>query len=373
MRIGLFTTNRTTVPPEPEIIAATADLTSVLADKLVEKGHDVTLYAPEGSKTKAKLVDLGLPASHLDFALQKESWVKNLSMGLKSLYISKLYEDRNNFDVIHLQTEPVYLGMPFAKLFKTPTLISIHNTFNPAEAVLFEQYKEISIATISKYQQSVFPFLNYAGVVYDGIEIEKYKFYEKPNDSYMFFIGRLNHDKGVTEAIQVSQNMNKKLKIAGAGNQEIIEKLITPHLSDNITSVGIVDRYSQSWFDNYGNAKVTIFPIQWEEPFGLVMIESMASGTPVIAFARGSTPEVIIDGKTGFLINSSEQDIRGNFLVKNTGVEGLSEAVKLLYSLPEEEYLEMRKNARKHVEQNFTAEKMVSGYEDIYRKICLQK
>ena len=369
MRIGLFTTNRTTIPSEPDVIAATADLTGVLADKLVEKGHDVTLYASEGSKTKAKLVDLGLPPTHLDYALQKEGWVKNLSLGMKLAYLSSLYKDSSNFDIIHLQTEPIYLGMALARLSKTPTIFSAHNAFNQAEAVIFEHYKDLPVVTISRYQQSIFPYLNYAGMVYDGIEIEKNKFYQEPSGSYMYFIGRLNHDKGISEAIRASEELKIDLKIAGAGNQEIIDELITPHLSQSITSVGILNRQNQGWQDNYGNAKVTLFPIQWDEPFGLVMIESMACGTPVIAFARGSTPEVIIDGQTGFLVNPSPQENRGNFIIKKTGFEGLCEAINHLYSMPQQEYLQMRMNSRRHVEENFTADKMVNGYEAIYNKI----
>jgi glycosyltransferase involved in cell wall biosynthesis len=119
----------------------------------------------------------------------------------------------------------------------------------------------------------------------------------------------------------------------------------------------------------YGGSRLTLFPIQWEEPFGLVMTESMATGTPVIAFARGSVPEVMKDGETGFIINPSDNDIRGNWLIKKTGVEGLIEAINKIYDMPANEYLKMRKNCRKHVEQKFSMEKMVDSYEDVYKKI----
>ena len=121
--------------------------------------------------------------------------------------------------------------------------------------------------------------------------------------------------------------------------------------------------------DFYGRAKALLYPIEWEEPFGLVLIESMACGTPIVAFARGSIPEVVIDGETGFIVNPSDSDIRGNFIIKKTGKEGLKEAVEKIYAMSEAEYRQMRLNCRKHVEANFTVEKMVDGYEKVYQKL----
>ena len=119
----------------------------------------------------------------------------------------------------------------------------------------------------------------------------------------------------------------------------------------------------------YGKSKVLVMPYQWEEPFGLVMIESMACGTPVVAYARGSVPEIIKDGQTGFIVNSSEKDKRGDWIVKKTGIEGLLEAVEKIYAMPEAEYLEMRRNCRKHIEKHFTIERMINDYVETYKEV----
>jgi glycosyltransferase involved in cell wall biosynthesis len=112
-----------------------------------------------------------------------------------------------------------------------------------------------------------------------------------------------------------------------------------------------------------------LFPIEWEEPFGLVMVESMATGTPVIAYARGATKEIIKDGETGFLVNPSDIDIRGNFIIKKTGQAGIQEAVERIYSMPDNEYARIRQNCRRHVENLFTIEKMVNQYIDFFKTL----
>jgi glycosyltransferase involved in cell wall biosynthesis len=118
-----------------------------------------------------------------------------------------------------------------------------------------------------------------------------------------------------------------------------------------------------------GSGKLFIFPTRWEEPFGLVLVEAMACGTLVVTFACGSVPEVIKDGETGFIVNSSEEDKRGDWIVKKTGIEGLCEAVERIYSMPEEQYRQMRRACQAHVENNFTVEKMVDEYEKIHKQI----
>ena len=118
-----------------------------------------------------------------------------------------------------------------------------------------------------------------------------------------------------------------------------------------------------------GRAKCLLFPIKWEEPFGMVLIEAMACGTPVVAYARGSVPEIIKDGETGFIVNSSDSDIRGDWIVKKTGIAGLCEAVEKIYSMSKVEYQKMRHACRTHVEANFTVEKMADNYEKVYQKI----
>ncbi len=368
MKIALFTSNRTTVPPEKDIVAASATLTAILADRLVELGHDVTLYAPRGSVSKAKIIDLGMEPPRLDYALQKEDWVKNLALGMKQRYLSEVFKDSHLYDIIHLQTEPVYLGMPFAQLTSTPVVVTNHNVFIPQEAPLLREYKHIPIITISDYQRTIIPDLNYVSTVYNGIDVSEFPFNET-SDDYMYHIGRLVKSKGVVEAVQVAKEVQRRFIIAGKGTDDFIDAEIKPHLSQHIEYKGMLGRQSNEWFDMYARAKLFLLPIQWDEPFGLVMIEAMATGTPVVAFARGAVPEVVKDGVTGYIVNPSDDDIRGDFIVKKTGLAGIKEAVERIYALAPDHYAKMRKNSRKHVEENFSEEKMVEGYIRVYTNI----
>ena len=181
------------------------------------------------------------------------------------------------------------------------------------------------------------------------------------------------------EAVNISLKAEKKMKFAGSismdeTDQNYFNSDVMSKINNNkhlIEYHGFIPRDKIGTF--YGSSKLTLFPIQWEEPFGLVMIESMATGTPVIGFARGSVAEVIRDGETGFIINPSADDIRGNWIIKKTGIEGMIEAVKRIYSMPEAEYSNMRRNCRKHVEENFSIKHMVDEYEKAYNKILSKR
>lgn len=370
MRIALYTSNRTTIPPAPNVVAASASLTALLAEKLVEKKHEVTLYAPRGSQTSAKLVDLGLPPMELDFALQPEEWVKNVSLSMKQVYLEKLYADADKYDVIHLQTEPVYLGFPFTGLTQTPTIVTNHNVFNPEEKRIFDYYQQIPIVTISDFQRTPLPDLNYLATVYNGISSEYYPFSATAApDDYLLFMGRLVPVKGVTEAITIAQDVKRNLIISGVGEAAFIETQVRVHLSNTIKFVGHTPRETSAWYQLFSQAKALLFPIQWEEPFGLTLIESMACGTPVIGFARGAVPEIIEDGVTGFIVNPGDDDIRGKYTITQTGLAGFCEAVERLYSLSASEYAAMRQACRARVEAQFTVDKMVEGYERVYQQV----
>lgn len=364
MKIALFTTNRTTIPPSPHIIAASATMTGILADKLVERGHDVTLYAAKGSRSKARIIDLNLAPTELDYALKKEEWVKNLNLGMKQVYISAVYKDADKYDIIHLQTEPVYLGMHFAALTKTPSVFTNHNVFVKEEREILTHY-HMPIITISNYQRTPLPDLNYIRTVYNGIDAERYPV-GSGEGGYMLFLGRLVDVKGVRQAIEVAQATKRKLIIAGKGTEEYVRETITPHVGEYVEYRGHVERETREWYELYANARLFISPLQWEEPFGLVYIESMACGTPVVAFDRGAVPEIVHDQETGYVVNSSGGDRRGAFFVKHSGMEGIKEAVERIYSLPDEEYLSMRRKSRQLVLARFTLDAMVQGYEQAY-------
>ncbi len=367
MRIALYTSDRTTIPPEKNVIAASSYLTGLLANRLIKKGHAVSLYTPKGSQSKAKIIDLGLPANSVS---DTEDWALKKNLGMKQLYICELYKNSYNYDIIHLQTAPIYLGMPFATLSTTPTIFTCHNDFHAEEKEIFTYYQKLPIVTISNAQRRTLPNLNYIATVYNGIEVEKYPFNEYVDShSYLYFLGRVVLNKGIDQTIQVAQKLKRKLIISGSAQEDFFERHIKSCLSSTIQFAGLIERESKPWFKKLALARLFLFPIQWEEPFGLVMIESMATGTPVVAYARGSVPEVVKDGKTGFIVNPSDDDIRGDWIIKKTGIDGLCEAVEKIYSMPENEYKQMRRNCRAHVEKNFTIERMVDEYEKVYNQV----
>ena len=179
-------------------------------------------------------------------------------------------------------------------------------------------------------------------------------------------------DKGAHEAILVANKLRRELRITGLVESETksyVEKAIKPLITSNII---FEEQDAGTPTDKnliFGSAKLFLFPTQWEESFGLVMLESMACGTPVVAYARGAVPEIVVDGETGFVVNPSDNDIRGEFAVKKTGIDGLCEAVERVYAMGKKEYEQMRTNCRAHVEKHFTVERMVDQYEELYEKI----
>ncbi len=370
MRIALFASNRTTVPPKPEVVAASAALTGELADGLTGRGHEVTLFAPQGSKSKARIEDLGLAPSDLDFGLSRQEWDSKDGMGEKTLYLTELYKRADGFDVIHLHTEPAYLGMPLAALSDTPTVVTVHNVLRRQQRRIFEYFREQPLVSISGYQRTTFPHLNFVSTVYNGTRFDLFPNEPGKGSEDLVFVGRLVREKGVAEAIKVVRTAGKPLRISGVGRKGFIDSEITPHLSDGVRFLGPLNHGSEQWAGQYADARAALLPIQWEEPFGLTFIESMAAGTPVITFARGAAPEIVEDGKTGFLVNPSTDDIRGDWQVKEAGLAGILEAVRRIYALPDVEYREMRKRSYRRVRERFSLERMIEGYEDVYRKIA---
>jgi glycosyltransferase involved in cell wall biosynthesis len=201
-------------------------------------------------------------------------------------------------------------------------------------------------ASISNNQRKGMPDLNYAGTVYNGMEIEKFKF-KKEQGNYLAFLGRYSSEKGADIAVAVASQSKEKLKMAGTiwGNGFYDQK-IKPYLEKNkVEDLGFLNGKDVS--DLLRNAKALLFPIRWEEPFGLVMIEAMACGTPVIAFNKGSIPEIVQHNKTGFVVENEKE---------------MLEEIKNINKIN-------RADCREYVEENFTVEKMVEGYEKVYEKI----
>jgi len=347
-----------------------------LVDGLVKKGHTVDLYATGDSITLA----------HLKF-YYPSALGNHINIKLNPYYILdhiyKFYSQaKGKYDVIHDNASEISLY--FADIAETPCVYTLHGAYNSNVKDLFEQYGTVQsirntllsfhdkpFVSISNKQRESLPELNYVATIYNSIIISEFDFNETGGNE-MVWIGRINYTKGVDLGIKVAETIKKKFVISSyidSGDIPYYQKEIEPHFIQGFLShiEEAKDIKIKSQF--LGNGKLFLFPIRWDEPFGIVMIEAMATGTPVVAFARGSTPEVIKDGETGFLVNFSDTEKRGNFIIKKTGIEGLCEAVNQIYSLPDKQYKQMRKNCREHVKNNFTVEKMVDQYEEVYKKL----
>lgn len=355
LKIATFCTNQWPTPP-PKTFYAPLWIAYYIAEGLAKKGHEVFYFGSSESKLRyAKLVSDKRPAIKYNKELLSY-WPEKATeiVGFEELMmVSKIYQMNKieNFDIIHIH--PYRRCIPFAPFNnKTPTVITIHDPiegFNKYMISWTKKFPQIFLVSLSNNQRESLPKLNYIATIYNGIDLEKFKFNDKPED-YFVAAGRFVPEKGIDLAIEVAKKAKIKLKIAGGpAKGEYFETKIKPYLNKNIEYLGMLNYYQMG--ELYKKAKAILYPLRWEEPFGLVIIEAMACGTPVIGFNRGSLPEIIKDKKTGFI-------------VKN--VPAMVKVVKKIDQIE-------RKECRKWVEQNFTIEKMVDRYEEIFSKLAGQK
>jgi glycosyltransferase involved in cell wall biosynthesis len=366
IRIAILASNFIRIPPRPKDIppqcsGAPEMMTSIIAENLVERGHDVTLFASGDSKTKGKLISVTEKATGTDPKIGFNPTGPQPHANYEYLLISKAYQmaKKNHFDIIHSQ-----LDIPtafFAPLTKTPTISTLHSPLSRTRQLILGNFKNTQYyISISNAQRKPLPDLNYAATIYHGIDSKKIPFDKNPED-FLVITGRIHPNKGIKEAIMVAKKTGKKLILMGSHgrNDEYWKKDIKPEIDGRqIIYKGFLGH--EEMFKIIKKAAAYILPLQWEEPFGLTMIETMACGTPVIAFDRGSVPEIIKNEKTGFICRPNDLD-------------SMVKAIKRIYRMPEKEYLEMRYRCRKSVEEKFTVERMVSEHEKVYRKILKTK
>ncbi|GAB4219962.1 MAG: hypothetical protein Fur009_8390 [Candidatus Microgenomates bacterium] len=371
-------------------IFAPKDIAIELVNKLVDKNHLVYFYTSKDLKTKAinisgneDLIEKRLfyyQFRYRDLMEQKYTTFEIIKRDYENYLTLKAYKHalEKKLDIIHSFHD--FSAHYFNELTNFPTVYTLHDPLpqqtNTIEYLRFKNFSHHNYISISKNQQKSVIKLNFIKTIYHGINISIFDYNEKSKNHIIYF-GRIIEDKGPDIALKIALKLNIKLKFATSNikanlSQLYFDNKIKPFIDNkNVFLEGFIEGKKKSQFINEG--KLFLFPIQWEEPFGLVMIESMACGTPVVAFARGSVPEVIKDGETGFIVNPSDDDIRGNWIVKKTGIEGLCEAVERIYSMPEEKYRQMRRACRAHVEKHFTIERMVNEYEKVYEEILSKK
>ncbi|MCD8486150.1 MAG: glycosyltransferase family 4 protein [Desertifilum sp.] len=312
-----------------------------LTDELVRRGHDVTLFASGDSITQAKLASVAPVALRLNPTVKEPPVYEMMQLG-------QVLAQAGQFDIIHFHTG--FSALPFAEAIKTPVVHTLHGTFTPDNRKLFQQYRHQAYISISQAQQKLEPDLNYVCTAYNGIDPQDYPFHPTPQDpSYLAFLGRMSPEKGPHHAIAIAQATGWPLKMAGkidAVDREFFDREIVPHLDgQQIQYLGELSHAQK--VSLLGNARATLFPITWNEPFGLVMIESLCTGTPVMAMNLGSVPEVIAQGKTGMICQS---------------------VAEMISSLPQVIQLN-RQDCREAVLSHFSVTQMVNRYEAAYQTI----
>lgn len=332
------------IPIPPRTYGGIELMLSELTEELVKRKYDVSLFASGDSKTSAKFVPVTEKAIWLDHEL-KNPHAPVVRM-LKEVF-DRLYE----FDIIHNHFN--FFMFPISLRSDCPRfLTTVHRPVDKQYAEAMKAYHKIKFVAISEDHKRSIEKLGVPvyDVIYNGIDSNRYEFNDSPN-GYLLYLSRLNREKGVLTAIDVAKAAGQKLIIAGnsAGNAEWSFFLheIQPRLNDeHISFRGQVN--FQEKVELLKNAKALLFPIDRQEPFGLVMIEAMACGTPVIGFRKGSVPEVVEHGKTGYVVDTPEEMIK---------------AIKQLPAID-------RKACRKRVEVKFSLEQMVDKYEEIYEKLA---
>ena len=350
MRIAQIAPIPERVPPKK--YGGTERVIYHLTEELVKMGHDVTLFASGDSITSAKLVSV-VPKSLREMPNEKDIYGFNvnslLNMGLA-------YSLQDQFDVIH--DHNAHMGLPTANIASTPVVMTWHGPYDSEISRYFAMLDKPSLVSISKSQASLASGLRFMGTVYNGLPMQHYPFSDKSAD-YLLYVGRIDMEKGVHHSMDAAVRLQKKLIIAAKLDDQVpaiksyFDEYIQPRLAahpDLLHWIGEVDETERN--ELMKNAMALLHAVTWPEPFGLSLIEAMACGCPVIAFNQGSIPELVINGKTGFVVNN---------------VDEMVEAIKNLHKIK-------RKNCRDHALKNFNSRKMAEGYVAIYEKaIALQK
>jgi glycosyltransferase involved in cell wall biosynthesis len=295
MRIAHIAPVATTIPPPKS--GSVETMTSLLTEGLVDRGHDVTLFATADSTTRATLCAI-YPHGYWH---DEHMWPWEL---YEMLNLAAAVERADEFDIIHYEAAYYPMSLAFARLSPTPIVQTLHHSPSAAEVKLWSRYPEAPFVAISKEQARLLEGLNVVDTVLHGIDTDAFTFREKPDD-YLLFLGRFTEGKGVLQAIEIAKRVGMRLILAAAEDEYYREK-VAPHVDGRyIVYYGEADFAAKVKL--YGGARALLYPIQAREPFGLVLAEAMACGTPVVALDRGAVREVVDDGVTGLIFSDMEQ------------------------------------------------------------------
>ena len=330
----------------PKMYGGTERVVSYLTEELVRQGHDVTLFASGDSVTRARLVAACDRSLRLDKRCVDE-------MAHHFLLLERVFQYAHEFDVIHFHVD--YLHFPLSRRQPYAQVTTLHGRLDLPDLVpLYEEYYDMPLVSISNAQRDPLPWANWQSTVYHGLPESLYRARTAPG-TYLAFLGRVSPEKRVDRTIQIARRTGIPLKIAAKidpTNQDYYEREIVPLLDGADDSlIEFVGEIGEAQKDEFlGHAYALLFPIDWPEPFGLVMIEAMACGTPVIAYRNGSVPEVLEDGKTGFIVNGMEAAIAAVGRVREIS----------------------REQCRRVFEERFSAQRMARDYVRVYESIVAQ-
>jgi glycosyltransferase involved in cell wall biosynthesis len=351
------------LPVPPPMQGGTERIAYYQAKGLAAKGHDVTLVAAKGSRVEGvKVVEIGggdtvvgsgQETSDKRQATREEYTESSRNLRKEAVYLTEVAEwlrdHQSEYDVIlnNMRGGESYF-VPVAKTLNKKFATVMHLPIFKELAAFFQEHNT-PVITISNAQRAGFDGLNYVATVYNCVDVDSFPFSPRHGD-YLLMMGSIVPHKNQKDGIAVASQCGMKLILAGkVGNPTYFETEIKKYIDNhNVILVGEVSLEEK--YRLYKEARALLFPILWEEPFGLVMIEAMATGTPVVAYRRGAVPEVVVDGKTGFIVPPEK------------GVEGLAEAIKKIGQID-------RAACRQHVIDHFTVQEMIDGYEAALKKL----
>jgi glycosyltransferase involved in cell wall biosynthesis len=330
----------------PQLYGGTERVVSYLTEELVRQGHEVTLFASGDSQTDAELV-AGCPR-----ALRLDSSCRDM-LAPHIVLLERVGQLAAHFDLIHFHCD--YLHYPLSRRRRTCHVTTLHGRLDLPDLVpVYKEFADVPLVSISDAQRRPLPFVNWLGTVYHGLPTDLHTFRPEPG-KYLAFLGRISPEKRVDRAVEVAKRVGLPLRIAAkvdAADRDYFHAEVEPLLQASASFVEFIGEVGGKEKDDFlGQAHALLFPIDWPEPFGLVMIEALACGTPVIAYRHGSVPEIIEDGVTGFVVDD---------------LDAATAAVARVAGLS-------RRRCRQVFEDRFSVGRMARDYLRLYRRLLRHK